>query len=134
MAKKKPRYCVYVVALKSEVLNDKKFAKKNPQYIEGKKCYYIGSTSLTPEERLRIHVEAIPTKKGNRQCNKYVNRFSDGLRPGKYKSMGYFDSRAEAERNEKEKARRLRNKGHAIWTDAQFIEEFLAEENQSSPS
>ena len=123
-----------MIALKKEVLKEKKFSIMNPQYQQGKNCYYIGSTSRTPEERLRIHIEAIPTKKGNKQFNKYVNRYSDGLRPRQYKSLGFFDSRKEALINEREKAKRLRNKGHAIWTDGKFMEEFMAEENQSSSS
>ena len=134
MSKNKNKYCVYVIALKKEVLKEKKFTIMNPQYQQGKKCYYVGSTSLTPEERLRIHVEAIPTKKGTKQFNKYVNRYSDGLRPGQYKSLGFFDSRKEAMLKEKAKAKRLRSKGHAIWTDGKFMEEFMAEENQSSSS
>lgn len=134
VSKNKNKYCVYVIALKKEVLKEKKFTIMNPQYQQGKNCYYIGSTSRTPEERLRIHVEAIPTKTGNKQFNKYVNRYSDGLRPRQYKSLGFFDSRKEAMLNEKAKAKRLRSKGHAIWTDGKFMEEFMAEENQSSSS
>ena len=84
------KYYVYVIGLKPEVMLEKKFREWNPQYREGKSCYYVGSSYLKPEERYKIHREKIPTKKGEKQYNKWVYKYHDGLRHGKYKNLPVY--------------------------------------------
>ena len=45
MSTAKSEYYVYVINLKKDVLNIKKFKDKNPDYIEGKPCVYVGQVS-----------------------------------------------------------------------------------------
>lgn len=127
------KYYVYVIGLKPEVMLEKKFREWNPQYREGKSCYYVGSSYLKPEERYKIHREKIPTKKGEKQYNKWVYKYHDGLRHSKYKNLPVYDSREEAEEAEKQKAWSLRNRGHAVWTDKAFIKEFMKKESNELP-
>ena len=96
---------VYVVDLKRSVMQDGKFAGKNPQYIEGKPCVYVGMTGLTPEERFRNHM------RGHR-ASKYVYRYGKRLREDLSERP---ISRAKAEERERELAAELRAKGWAVW-------------------
>ena len=52
----KARYNIYVIELREEVLGNKKFLEKNPNYIPGKQCVYVGMTARSPEERFRQHM------------------------------------------------------------------------------
>jgi len=83
-------YNVYVIQLKKEVLEEKKFQKANPEYIEGKPCYYVGYTSHSPEERAIIHRDALRSKKGHplysKLCYKYFDR-----QPSVFKNSIPFD-------------------------------------------
>ena len=46
---------VYVVELSTEVLRERKFRARNPGYVEGKPCVYVGMTGLTPQQRFENH-------------------------------------------------------------------------------
>lgn len=129
MSKQEIKYYVYVIGLNPGVLNEPKFKKWNPQYKEGKSCYYIGSSYLPPSERYRIHTERIPMKRGSNQYNKWVYHYHDGLRPSQYKNLPAYESRKEAMEAEKQKAWSLRKRGHAVWTDKAFMEEFIEKES-----
>ena len=59
---------IYVVELDKKVLNDSAFKKANPNYIEGRRCFYVGQTGKTPEQRFKDH-------KADRNANKYVRDF-----------------------------------------------------------
>ena len=48
-------FSIYVIELNQKVLGIKKFRDKNPDFIDGKPCVYVGYTSLTPEERFAEH-------------------------------------------------------------------------------
>ena len=96
---------IYVVDLDPAVMQNGKFAGKNPQYIEGEPCVYIGMTGLTPEERFRNHM------RGHR-ASKYVKRYGKHLREDL--SEGPMP-RAKAEEREPELAAELRAKGWAVW-------------------
>src|ERR1035437_5355444 len=52
-----PHCQVYVIELDESVATDPVFRKANPRYVPGSPCYYVGMTSLTPEERFRQHVD-----------------------------------------------------------------------------
>jgi len=51
---------VYVIELRHDVFNERRFLEKNLGYIPGAKpCVYVGMTGLTPEERFRRHIAGI---------------------------------------------------------------------------
>lgn len=101
------RYNIYVIELDKEVLTKKRFMKANPDYVDGKRCFYVGMTSHAPEKRFEQHKAGI-------KSNSYARRFGLKLRPRHYavhNPMTYDD----AVEMEKEKARRLRKRGYAVW-------------------
>jgi hypothetical protein len=101
------RYNVYVIALNKDVLNIKKFRERNPGYVEGKPCVYVGMTSSYPKERFEQH-------KAGYKASKYPHKFGLYLRPklyAKYNPMSY----EEAKIMEGKLARDLQKKGYAVW-------------------
>ena len=102
------RHTVYVVQLNKAVLNERKFVEANLDHDPDKACFYVGMTGLSPDERFQNH------KKGRKAGKKYVQKYGRWLRRRmyeKYNPMTY----EEAQRIEKELAKKLRAKGHAIW-------------------
>jgi len=113
--KSRQRYCVYVIRLKPEVLKHKKFLRENPDYQEGKPCYYVGSSSRSPEERAEQHRDAAVNKNGKRLFNIYAHSYFNGLRPSKYRNVPPFEKRKDAEKAERDLAEKLRKKGFGVW-------------------
>ncbi len=98
---------VYVVELDKAVLNERKFVKENPNHDPKKACLYVGMTVLSPDKRFENH------KKRYKHSN-IVRKYGRWLRRRmyeKYNPMTY----EEAQRMEKELAKKLRAKGHAVW-------------------
>ena len=98
---------IYVIELDPLVLNMKKFSNANPDYKVGMKCFYVGITAVTPEERFEQH-------KLGYKSNKYVKKFGIALRPRHYSHHNPMTYQ-EAQYMEEEKARRLRKRGYAVW-------------------
>lgn len=98
---------VYVIELSKDVLNVKKFKDRNPDYINGKPCVYVGMTGLSPEVRFEKHKAGI-------KSNVYAQKYGTHLLPDLYKNYNpmTFD---EAEAKEKWLAEDLRKKGYAVW-------------------
>lgn len=113
--KSKQKYCVYVIGLKPEVLKHKKFRRENPDYQEGKPCYYVGSSSLSPEERAEQHRDAAVNNKGKRLFNIYAHSYFNGLIHSKYRNVLPFEKRKDAEKAERDLAEKLRKKGFGVW-------------------
>ena len=113
--KSKKSYCVYVIGLKPGVLTHKKFLRENPDYQEGKPCYYVGYTSRSPEERAEQHRNAALNKNGKRLFNTYAHNYFDELRPSKFRNINPFDTVDEAKAAEKQLAEKLRKKGFGVW-------------------
>ena len=109
-------FCVYVIGLRTEVLERRKFVEANPDYITGKPCYYVGSTSLSPNERAEQHRVAYRNPAGKKLFNTYAYEYFDGLRPKQYRRLNPISSREEAEQIEAELAERLRKRGFGIWS------------------
>ena len=98
---------IYVIELDPAVLKERKFVADNPGYIDGKPCVYVGMTGHTPEKRFAQHM------RGYKPC-RYVEKYGLCLKPRQYRHhnpMTYEDA-CEMER---EKARRLKNRGWAVW-------------------
>ena len=79
---------VYVINLDPKVLKNRKFLNANPNYIEGKECYYVGMTGLDPNERYKNH-------KCGYKANKYAKKYGRWLSRRKFEKhnpMTYEDA------------------------------------------
>jgi hypothetical protein len=104
-------FCVYVIRLRTEALKKRRIADANPGHLPYKPCVYVGSTSLTPEERYAKHLDPA-SKVGSRIVREYHIRLHDRLT----KKQPTFATRKEAEEHERRLAERLREKGYAVWS------------------
>jgi len=50
---------IYVIELDSAAADDPVFAKNNPHLVTGMTCLYVGSSSLTAEERMGQHLRGV---------------------------------------------------------------------------
>ncbi len=103
----KKQHNIYVIELDKDVLNEKKFIAANPHYTGEKPCVYVGMTGRNPEERLQQHLDGY-------KSSKYVKKYGIRLRPRLYRSLNPMTYEDACEM-EKEKARRLRKRGYAVW-------------------
>ena len=104
---RRPHYHVYVIELSPYVLFEPKFRKRNPDYIEGKPCVYVGMTGLDPDVRFDKHKAGI-------QANRYVTQYGLRLLPDLYEGfnpMSYDD----AVEREIEIGIDLRSAGFGVW-------------------
>lgn len=100
-------YHIYVIELDKSVLGDRRFIAKNPGYVEGKPCVYVGMTGRTPEIRFEQH------KRGYKASH-FAKKYGIRLKPRQYRCHNPM-TREDAEIMEVEKARRLRNRGYGVW-------------------
>ena len=109
--------CIYVIQLDKRVLKRKKFLQANPDYIEGKDCFYVGYSTKTPEIRFEQHKSAYRNLKGHKLFCNIVRDFGIKLRPFYYKHINAtkITNKNEAKYWEKEKTRLLRKKGFGVW-------------------
>ena len=71
------KYYVYVIELDPKVADLRKFRAKNPKYIKGNGCVYVGQSSKKPEVRFEQHKEGY-------KSNKYAKYYGIKLRPDIY--------------------------------------------------
>jgi hypothetical protein len=102
-------YNVYVIELDKAVLQHHAFTNRNPDYIDGKACFYVGQTAKTPEERFEVH------KQGGMHANKYVKKYWKYLRKKLYERHNPIATRQEAELVEEWLAKKLQDEGYAVW-------------------
>src|SRR5690348_5070537 len=90
-------YHVYVVELSKDVLYERRFRKANPDYVEGRRCVYVGMTGLDPDLRFDKHKAGI-------QANRFVQKFGLRLLPELYEFYNPmpYDGRSEERRVGKE--------------------------------
>jgi len=103
----RPHHHVYVIELSRDVLNESKFRKNNPGYIEGKPCVYVGMTGLDPDVRFDKHKAGI-------QANAYVFKYGLRLLPDLYEGFNPMRYDAAAEK-EIEIGIDLRSAGFGVW-------------------
>ena len=120
MGKKKKEYNVYVIGLKPEFATTKKAKQQNPEFKPGlyKKCYYVGYSSKTPEERYHQHITGYINKKGHNISSPVVFKYGykkNGLRRKKYREYNPISTQEEAMKIEVELAEKLRKNGHCIY-------------------
>ena len=104
---RRPHHHVYVVELSKDVLNEHRFRKNNPNYVEGKPCVYVGMTGLDPDVRFDKHKAGI-------QANSYVTKYGLRLLPDLFEAfnpMPYQD----AVDKEIEIGIDLRSAGFGVW-------------------
>jgi len=102
------KYYVYVIELDPEVANFKKVRVKNPRYVKGNGCFYVGQSTRPPELRFDQHKEGY-------KSNKYAKYYGKKLRPDIYKKYNPIPSREDALSIEAYLAKKLREKGAAVW-------------------
>ena len=104
----KPTRNLYVIQLDPLVRKDSRaFRKKNPNYKADKHCLYIGTTVLTPKERLAQHKAGI-------RSNRFARRYGLKLLPELYRDQPILTAKNYIE-EEKAYAEALRIQGHAVW-------------------
>ena len=118
---KKREYYVYVIGLKPSFVKTKAAKKQNPDFVSGpnKRCYYVGYSYLTPEERYKKHISEARSKKGDHKISSgkvYNHGYKrNGLRPRQYKKYNPIATVDEAKKIEIELAEKLRKKGHCVY-------------------
>ena len=108
MTKQEVNYYVYVIGLDKTVVEAKRFRERNPNYVEGKPCVYVGQSYHKPEERFAQHLEGYKSSRIPRKYGKYLNKRL-------YESINPISTREEAERKEEELAAKLLAKGYGVW-------------------
>jgi len=101
-------YHVYVIELDPTVADFRKFREKNPKYIKGNGCVYVGQSTRKPAIRFEQHKEGY-------KSNKYAKRFGLKLRPDLYEKYNPIPTRKDAEEIEAMLGKDLRNRGFAVW-------------------
>ena len=94
--------------LKDVFLIVKKFRRKNPGYIKGNGCVYVGQSSRKPELRFEQHKEGY-------KSNNYAKVYGIRLRPDLYEKYNPIPSRKDAEEIEEMLGKELRKKGVGVW-------------------
>tara|TARA_B100001559_G_C16036102_1_gene410273 strand:+ start:171 stop:491 length:321 start_codon:yes stop_codon:yes gene_type:complete len=102
------QYFVYVIELDQSVSDIKKFRTKNPNYIKGVDCLYVGQSSRKPYIRLEQHKEGY-------KANKYAKYYGIKLRPDLYERYNPIPTRKDAEEIEEMLGENLRKQGYGVW-------------------
>jgi len=102
-------FCVYVIKLKRSVLRSRRFRNENGGYLENKPCVYVGSTSMTPEDRLKVH------KRGGMYSSRWVWKYGKALFPWAYEGLPKFEFEDDAKEAESWHAEDLRSRGWGVW-------------------
>ena len=102
------KYFVYVIELDEEVAKYQKFRIKNPFYVKGNGCFYVGQSVREPKLRFEQHKEG-------HKSNSYAKKFGLKLRPDIYDKYNPIPTRMDALEIEKMLGERLRKKGVGVW-------------------
>jgi hypothetical protein len=100
-------HSVYVIELRPEVLQRRKFAEANPNRSPNKPCVYVGLTGIDPTERFQQHLAGY-------KSSRLVRSFGVRLRLRLYRRYNPM-SYDEAVRRERALAIKLRERGYAVW-------------------
>ena len=99
---------VYVIELDPAVAELRKYRVKNPKYIKGNGCVYVGHSSRKPNIRFEKHKEGY-------KSNKYAQQFGLKLRPDLFEKYNPIPTRKDAEEIEEMLAKELRKRGLGVW-------------------
>ena len=67
-------YYLYVIELDKQVGKIKKFREKNPNFIFGNRCFYVGQSAKAPMLRFKQHKEGY-------KAARFVKQFGVRLKP-----------------------------------------------------
>jgi hypothetical protein len=109
------RYRVYIIDLKKSVLKHQRFLARNPNYLQGKPCVYVGSTGISIDVRFKQHVCGKQSKTGRDLSNKYAKKFGKRLRHNDMKKIRPRKTRTSIEKKEAQVAKELQLRGWAVW-------------------
>ena len=99
---------LYVVELRPKIFEiEQRFFEKNPHWLPGKLCVYVGMTGLTPEERFQKHL------RGEKDAW-FVHRYGQRLLPELYKHFNPMPYDL-AQAMEVELANQLKSEGYGVW-------------------
>ena len=73
-------------------------------------CYYVGQTIHDPNTRFKQH-------KTGYKANRFVKKYGLRLKPRKFKKYNPLEKREEAEYIEQILTKKLRKKGHGVWSN-----------------
>lgn len=99
---------VYAIELDPSVMDDPAFRAKNPKWIPTMPCFYIGMTSLAPEERYEQHL--LGTKNVSRIAHHYGRRLRMDVVPNRKPTRRTWAMKMEARL-----AKELRARGFGAW-------------------
>ena len=102
------KYYVYVIELEPKVADLRKFRSKNPKYIKGNGCVYIGQSIRVPKLRFEQHKEGY-------KSNKFAKLYGLKLRQDLYEKYNPIPTRKDAEEIEEMLGRELRQQGYGVW-------------------
>lgn len=101
-------YHVYVIELDPAVRQVRKFRDANPGMRALTACFYVGSSTRTPDERFDQHKQGY-------KANRYARKFGLKLRPDLFVQYNPIPSRNDALELEEYLADRLRGQGYGVW-------------------
>ena len=102
------KYYVYVIELDEKVATHNKFQLKNPNYIRGTGCVYIGQSARKPEIRFEQHKEGY-------KSNYFAKLYGIKLLPAFYEKYNPIPTRKDAEEIESMLRKELRQKHFGVW-------------------
>ena len=102
------KYFVYVIELDQSVAQLNRFRKKNPKYLKGNCCVYVGQSSRKPDLRFEQHKEGY-------KSSSYAKIYGLKLRPDLYEKYNPIPTRKDAEKIEEMLAKDLLEKGYGVW-------------------
>lgn len=100
-------HSVYVISLNPRVIWNTQFRNANQNYIEGKPCFYVGSTGHPVEIRYNQH-------KTGYLANRYAQNHGEGLAYEFFEGLNPMPWE-EAKKVEVTLAERLRAHGYGVW-------------------
>ena len=101
-------YYLYVIELDKQVGKIKKFRKQSPNFIFGKRCFYVGQSARAPMLRFKQHKEGY-------KSNTFARRFGLNLVPEFYEKYNPIPTRKDAEELEEYLANKLRKERYGVW-------------------
>tara|TARA_S200000501_G_scaffold160645_1_gene151494 strand:+ start:20971 stop:21291 length:321 start_codon:yes stop_codon:yes gene_type:complete len=102
------KYFVYVIELDPVVSEKRFFRLKNPKFIKGNPCVYVGQSTRKPSLRFEQHKEGY-------KSNSFAKLFGVRLLPDLYEKYNPIPTREDALEIESMIGVKLRKAGFGVW-------------------